>query len=144
MGPYPLPAPGPEDEPPRRCWCGRVNCLETFISGPAVAAEYAAQGGEAIDTMEIATRAAAGEPLACEALDRLTGRVARSLAVIANIFDPGVIVLRGGLSNIGALYEQLPDAIRPHVFSDMFETPVLRHKYGDSSGVRGAAWLWSE
>ena len=93
---------------------------------------------------EIADRAAAGERRAVNTLDRLVSRLGRALGLIVNVFDPSAIVLGGGLSNIDRLYGDLPGAIRPHVFSDMFETPVLRHKHGDSSGVRGAAWLWSE
>lgn len=143
-GHIPLPAPGSDDRPDRACWCGRENCLETYLSGPAVSVDYRLLGGRAMAAHEIADRAAAGERRAVNTLDRLVSRLGRALGLIVNVFDPSAIVLGGGLSNIDRLYGDLPGAIRPHVFSDMFETPVLRHKHGDSSGVRGAAWLWSE
>lgn len=141
-GHLPLPHPAADERPGHQCWCGRWNCLETWISGPAFAADYERQAGERTEPAEIVRRALEGDQQADASLDRLIGRIARGLSVIVNVFDPHAIVLGGGLSNIQALYERLPGALRPHVFSDIFETKLLRHQHGDSSGVRGAAWLW--
>ncbi len=141
-GHIPLPHLTDRERPGHQCWCGRGNCLETWISGPAFTADYEREAGERAEPVEIVRRALEGEPEADAALDRLIDRIARGLSVIVNVFDPHAIVLGGGLSNIEALYERLPGALRPHVFSDIFETKLLRHQHGDSSGVRGAAWLW--
>jgi len=140
-GHAPLPSPGPGDIA-RPCWCGRLNCMETFVSGPAFAADYEAESGRRAEPPDIAALAADGDAPAARALDRLIDRLGRGLAMVVNILDPEVIVLGGGLSNIDSLYDRLPAAIRPHVFSDSFGTAVVRHAHGDSSGVRGAAWLW--
>jgi fructokinase len=135
-GHIPLPWPQPEEYPGPACWCGRLGCLETWISGPAFVRE-AGQSPEAT-----AAAAAAGDSQAVAALDRYIDRLGRGLAVVCDLIDPDVIVLGGGLSNIGALHERAPAAITAHVFSDVFETPVRPALHGDSSGVRGAAWLW--
>lgn len=127
-GHAPLPWPQPDEYPGPECWCGRRGCIEQWVSGPAFARD-AGQPAEAV---------AADDP----AMDRYVGRLARSLAMICDVLDPDVIVLGGGLSNVEALYYRLPGAIAPHVFSDAFDTPVRRAAHGDSSGVRGAAWLW--
>jgi fructokinase len=137
-GHTPLPWASGEEHPGPLCWCGRRGCLELWISGVALGADDGAgRTGQAV-----AEAARAGEPQAQRALDRYTGRLARALAVVCDIIDPDVIVLGGGMSNVEALYERLPAAIAPHVFSDVFDTPVRRALHGDSSGVRGAAWLW--
>jgi fructokinase len=128
-GHTPLPWPTAEEHPGPACWCGRRGCLELWVSGPGFARD-AGQPAEAA--------ARAGGP----ALDRYVGRLARGLAVVCDLIDPDVIVLGGGLSNIDGLYERLPREIAPHVFSDTFTTPVRKALHGDSSGVRGAAWLW--
>jgi fructokinase len=139
-GHTPLPWPKGEDLPLRQCWCGLEGCLETYIAGPALAAE--ADGPGARDASGLAARAAAGDQRAVRALELHAGRLARGLAVISSLLDPDVIVLGGGLSNMAHLYEELPRLMRPYVFSDVFEAKIVRNRHGDSSGVRGAAWLW--
>jgi len=130
-GHAPLPWPGAEEHPGPECWCGRRGCLELWVSGPALARD-AGRPAEAV----------AAAPDA--ALDRYVDRLARGLAMVCDVLDPDVIVLGGGMSNVDLLYDRLPAAIAPHVFSDVFETPVRKAVHGDSSGVRGAAWLWPE
>ncbi len=125
-----------------RCWCGRGECNETLLSGPGLAADHARHGAAAIDARAIVAAAVAGEPAARGSLNRYTERLARALAQIINVLDPSAIVLGGGMSNIDALYEEVPRRWMPHVFSDTVTTPLLRARHGDSSGVRGAAWLW--
>ncbi|HQT74738.1 MAG: fructokinase [Acidiphilium sp. 37-67-22] len=139
-GHTPLPWPRMEEMPLRRCWCGKSGCLETYIAGPALAAE--ADGPGARDAGRLPARAAAGEEHAIRALATHAERLARGLAMIVNILDPDVIVLGGGLSNLDHLYTDLPRLMKPYIISDTFDTPVVRNKHGDSSGVRGAAWLW--
>ena len=139
-----LPRRGEEDlrEPPRRCYCGNVDCLEQWIAGPAVEREHAALTGRDWRLPAIAEAAASGDADAQAALDRLVDRVARGLASVCDIFDPDAIVLGGGLGNLAILYERLPEALAGEVFSDTFDTAILKPVHGDSSGVRGAAWLW--
>jgi fructokinase len=139
-GHTPLPWPRPEEMPLRNCWCGLQGCLEQYLAGPALAAE--ADGLGARDASALPERAAAGDQRAIRALNIHAERLARGLAVITTLLDPDAIVLGGGLSNMPHLYDQLPGLMRPFVFSDVFTTNILRNKHGDSSGVRGAAWLW--
>jgi fructokinase len=150
-GHNPLPAPLDDERPGPACYCGRRGCIETFLSGPGLARDYAAPPSsgygapgheEAIDAIQIARRAHDGEPSAAAALARYESRMARALASVINVLDPDVIVLGGGLSNIGRLYERVPTLWAPYVFSDRIVTRLLRNMHGDSSGVRGAAWLW--
>ena len=142
-GHNPLPAPRGDESPGPSCYCGRNGCIETFLSGPALAGDYAAAGGGAgVTAQAIAARAAGGEALAMAALDRYEDRMARALASVINLLDPHVIVLGGGLSNIDRLYDRVPKLWRRYVFSDTVTTRLLRAVHGDSSGVRGAAWLW--
>lgn len=144
-GHNPLPWPTDAERPGPACYCGRHGCLETFVSGPAVAADHLAATGERLDAATILARAADQTAAndGCRATaDRLVGRLARGLAAVANLLDPDVIVLGGGLSNAELLYERLPAAMQPWAFSDRLDTPVRRARHGDSSGVRGAAWLW--
>jgi predicted NBD/HSP70 family sugar kinase len=141
-GHNPLPAPRGGESPGPPCYCGRSGCIETFLSGPALAGDYAASGGPGVTAQEIAARAAGGEALAMAALDRYEDRMARALASVINLLDPHVVVLGGGLSNIERLYDRVPQLWAPHVFSDRVATRLLRAVHGDSSGVRGAAWLW--
>lgn len=141
-GHNPLPSPGEEDRPLPRCYCGREGCVETYLSGPALAADHARATGERLDGPEIARRAQAGDP-ACEAtLVRYESRLARALAVVVNVVDPDAIVLGGGLSNLARLYARVPALWGAHVFSDEVRTRLLPPAHGDSGGVRGAAWLW--
>ena len=140
-GHNPLPAPEDDERPGPPCYCGRSGCIETFLSGPALARDYIAHGGGDLAAIEIASRADRDERAAA-ALDRYERRFARAIASVINIIDPDVIVLGGGLSNITRLYDRVPGLWGAHVFSDHVGTRLLRAKHGDSSGVRGAAWLW--
>ncbi len=139
-GHNPLPWMTEAEFPGRDCWCGQRGCIETFLCGPALAAE--ADGPGARDASTLPARAAAGDARAAEALARHAERLARALASIINVVDPDALVLGGGLSNMAHLYEELPRLIPRHVFSDVVTTPVLRAVHGDSSGVLGAARLW--
>ena len=139
-GHNPLPWPRPEELPGRQCWCGHFGCLETWVAGPSLARDCDGEGAH--DASGIPARAAAGETRAQAALDRHADRLARGLAHVINLLDPDVIVLGGGLSNMDHLYTALPPLVTRYVFSDFVQTPIVRNKHGDSSGVRGAAWLW--
>lgn len=139
-GHTPLPWPSAVEVPGRRCWCGRHGCLETWISGTGLAEDC--DGPGARDAVAVERRAAAGELRAQAALARHADRLARGLAVIIDLIDPDAIVLGGGVSNMDHLYESVPRLLPAYVFSDVVTTPILKAKHGDSSGVRGAAWLW--
>ena len=139
-GHNPLPWPQPNELPGPACWCGKHGCLETWVAGPSLARDCDGEGAH--DASGIPARAAAGETKAREALARHSDRLARGLAQVVNLLDPDVIVLGGGLSNMTHLYTDVPPLLRRYVFSDVIETPVVQAKHGDSSGVRGAAWLW--
>lgn len=141
-GHSPLPLPDAEDRPLPPCYCGRAGCVETYLSGPGLAADHARRYGGTADAAMIAAHAAAGDP-ACEAsLRRYEARLARALAVVVNLLDPDVIVLGGGLSKLDRLYRHVPNLWRAHIFSDQVATRLLPARHGDASGVRGAAWLW--
>ena len=139
-GHVPLPWMRPEEFPGPRCWCGQLGCLETFLSGPALAADC--DGPGARDASGLPARAASGDQRAQAALARHADRLARALAMIANILDPDVIVLGGGLSNMAHLYRDVPGLMARHGFGDVARTPLVQAKHGDSSGVFGAARLW--
>jgi fructokinase len=139
-GHNPLPWPRPDELPGPVCWCGKNGCLETWLAGPSLARDCDGEGAR--DASGIPARAAAGETKAREALDRHTDRLARGLAQVVNLLDPDVIVFGGGLSNMAHLYSGVPPLLKQYVFSDVIETPIVQAKHGDSSGVRGAAWLW--
>ncbi len=140
FGHTPLPWPRIEEMPLRPCWCGQSGCLETYIAGPALAFEC--DGAGARDARQIPARAADGNEQAIAALAIHANRLARGLAAITNIIDPDAIVLGGGLSNLPGLSAALPALMRPYIFSDACAPNVVTHLHGDSSGVRGAAWLW--
>lgn len=142
-GHNPLPWLAPEEYPGPTCWCGHSGCIETFLSGPAMAREYRARTGREVDAAGIAGLAASGEPEARRSLDEYVSRLARALASIINVLNPDAIVLGGGVSKIARLYEEVPRLWGKYVFSDVVTTRLLRAQHGDSSGVRGAAWLWS-
>jgi len=139
-GHTPLPWPSAAEVPGRRCWCGRYGCLETWISGTGLAQDC--DGPGARDAVAVERRALSGEERARAALARHADRLARGLAVIIDLIDPDAIVLGGGLSKMDHLYEAVPRLLPAYVFSDVVTTPVLKARHGDSSGVRGAAWLW--
>jgi fructokinase len=141
-GHNPLPWPEDGEHPGQPCYCGRRGCIETVLSGPGLSASYAAISGRHVDAAEIAALAEVGDPSANEALEIYESRLARALASIINVLDPDVIVLGGGLSNIRRLYTRVPERLKPFVFSDAADTPIVPARHGDSSGVRGAAWLW--
>lgn len=143
-GHNPLPAPRDDERPGPPCYCGRRGCIETWCSGPGLAADHARATGEMLAPEEIAARAAGGDAAARATLSRHLSRLARGLAGVVNVLDPGVIVLGGGLSKLAQLHGRLPGAMRPHVFSDVFATRVVCNRLGDSAGVIGAAWLWAE
>jgi fructokinase len=137
-GHTPLPWPNAQEWPGPECWCGHRGCLELWISGTGLGRSWkAGADGEAV-----VTAARGGDASARAALDGYVDRLGRALAVVVDILDPDVIVLGGGMSNADELYPALPGAIAPHIFSDIFETPIRKAAHGDSSGVRGAAWLW--
>jgi len=144
--PLPGPVQAQVDAPVRLCWCGRSNCIERWLSGPALAEDFACEDGDArpgrIDARTVFSRADAGDAAAEAAVDRWLDRLARSLAGIINLLDPDVVVVGGGLSNADVIYRELPRRWAPHVFSDRIDTVVVPAAHGDSSGVRGAAWLW--
>jgi fructokinase len=126
------------------CYCGRHGCNEAWISGPAFAADHARETGALLEPAAILAAADAGDAGAQASFERYVDRLGRALAGVVNILDPDVIVIGGGMGRIGRLYAALPDAVRPHVFSDSFDTPVRPPRHGDASGVRGAAWLWPQ
>jgi fructokinase len=141
-GHIPLPWPKPEELPGPTCYCGKFGCMETWVSGPAFAADFQRATGRSLAPAAIAAAAAEGDPDAEQALGRLIDRLARGLAVVVNVLDPAVIVLGGGLSQINALYAPLQERIADFSFSDGLTTQIVPALHGDSSGVRGAAWLW--
>ena len=138
-GHTPLPWALGDEHPGPECWCGRRGCLELWVSGPGLARDH----GAALTAAQVVRAAADGDPGAQASLDRYISRLARGLGMVVDILDPDVIVLGGGMSNVQALYARLPSAIAPHVFADACEIVVRPALHGDSSGVRGAAWLWS-
>lgn len=141
-GHIPLPWPQPEEYPGPKCWCGLHGCLETWLSGTGFARDFQAATGRSLKGEAIIEAMRAGDADANVAFERLVSRLGRALAVIVNILDPEVFVFGGGLSNVSELYARLPDLIRPYVFSDSWQARLLPARWGDSSGVRGAAWLW--
>lgn len=141
-GHNPLPWPEPEEQPGPECYCGKHACIETFLCGPALQADFQASGGAAISPEGIVELAEHGNTVAEAVLQRYERRMAKSLATVINVLDPDVIVLGGGMSNIKRLYFNVPKLWAEYVFSDEVQTRLYPAKHGDSSGVRGAAWLW--
>jgi predicted NBD/HSP70 family sugar kinase len=134
---------GEEDEAAAPvCYCGRRGCIETYLSGPGFVADHRRRGGVESHVPAIVAGAAAGDACCEASVARYQRRLARALATVINILDPAVVVLGGGLSNIASLYEAVPRLWRPYVFSDVVSTRLVPNRHGDSSGVRGAAWLW--
>ncbi|HTK35283.1 MAG TPA: ROK family protein [Caulobacteraceae bacterium] len=143
-GHTPLPWPAAEEYPGPRCWCGRLGCMELWVSGKGFEADYRRAGGEALHADAIVDRARAGEDRARKALDRYVDRLGRGLAVVADVCDPDVFVLGGGMSNVEELYAEVPPVLARNLFSDVCLTRVVKARHGDSSGVIGAARLWPE
>lgn len=142
-GHNPLPWPRDEERPGPVCYCGKNGCNETWLSGPGFSSAYERAGGARLEPAAIAARALAGEAVARASVAAYADRLARALATVVNILDPDVIVLGGGLSNLAFLYSDVPQGLGKYVFSDRVDTPIRRATHGDSSGVRGAAWLWA-
>ena len=136
-GHNPLPAPTPSDLPLPECYCGRKGCIETYLSGPGLSRDYESKTGQRRTPEEIVL-------LGDQAVERYVERLARALASVINVLDPDVIVLGGGMSNVSRLYTEVPRLWTRHVFSDHVATRLAPPVHGDSSGVRGAAWLWEE
>lgn len=150
-GHNPLPWQRGDEHPGPPCWCGRLGCIETWLSGPGFVADHARAvrvagvppaDAPAFDAAAVVQRMRSGDPVAVAAFDRYVDRLARALAHVINVLDPNAIVLGGGMSNVEELYERVPRAWGANVFSDIVATPLVRAAHGDSSGVRGAAWLW--
>lgn len=143
-GHNPLPWPRDEERPGPKCYCGKLGCVETFLSGPGLAHDYFIHANEKLTAKEIVAKAEQGDDVAEDCLQRYEDRMARGLSHVINIVDPDVIVLGGGMSNIQRLYKNVPEIWGQYVFSDKVFTKLVPPKYGDSSGVRGAAWLWND
>ena len=143
-GHNPLPWPNDDELPGPECYCGKLGCIETWLSGPGMVRDHELHNYEFIDTETLDGRARFGDEDAIETFQRYENRMARSLAHIINILDPDVIVLGGGMGNIKRLYENVPDLWAEYIFSDTVNTKLLAPLHGDSSGVRGAAWLWNK
>jgi fructokinase len=141
-GHNPLPWPADDERPGPRCFCGQCGCIETFLSGPGLERNHLASTGHHVPAQELARSAANGELEATATLLRYEQRLAKALAHVINLLDPDVIVLGGGMSNIDRIYVNVPAQWGKWVFSERVDTRLVRHRHGDSSGVRGAAWLW--
>jgi predicted NBD/HSP70 family sugar kinase len=132
-----LPLPRPDDLPLPACYCGRAGCIETYLSGPGLSRDHERTTGKRRSPEEIVS-------LGDQSLERYVERLARSLAAVINVLDPDMIVLGGGMSNVERLYTEVPRLWGRYVFSDRVATRLARPVHGDSSGVRGAAWLWDD
>lgn len=141
-GHNPLPWPRDDERPGRACYCGQHGCIETWLSGPGLTHHFIAAGGQANKAQDVVTQMQKGDPLAERAFAEYEDRMARALASIINVLDPDIIVLGGGMSNVARLYDNVPKLWTDYVFSDHVATQLRPPKHGDSSGVRGAAWLW--
>jgi len=143
-GHNPLPQPRDDERPGLRCYCGRTGCIETWLSGPRLQEQFKHRTGRALRATEIADAADAGDPQAAEEMEIYCDRLARALSAVINIIDPHAVVLGGGLSKMKQLYTRVPELWKQYVFSEpeLISTKLLPPRFGDSSGVRGAAWLW--
>ena len=142
-GHNPLPWPSADEYPGRECYCGKKGCIETWLSGPGFTHDHQLHGGRGNTAKEIIALAEQGDKLAESALQRYEDRMARALATVINVVDPEIIVLGGGMSNITRLYRNVPKLWEQYIFSDHVATKLAPPAHGDSSGVRGAAWLWN-
>ncbi|MDE1150552.1 MAG: ROK family protein [Azospirillaceae bacterium] len=143
LGHIALPWPKANEVPGPICWCGKEGCLETWVSGSGLQRDYQAVSGRKNDAETIIADMRRGVPEAEAAFDRFISRLGRGMAVVCNMVDPDVFVLGGGLSNVQEIYDRLPEAILPYLFTDTWEAKILKARWGDSSGVRGAARLWA-
>jgi fructokinase len=143
-GHNPLPAPRADELPGPVCYCGKIGCIESWCCGPALMAQFERRSGRKLSGTEIAAAAASGDAEASATMELYFDRFARAIAGLVNILDPDAIVFGGGLSNIDALYSELPPRVERYAFTPEGRTHIVKNKYGDSSGVRGAAWLWRE
>jgi fructokinase len=143
-GHNPLPAATPNEIPGPQCYCGKRGCIESWCSGPALTAQFESATGRELKPTEIAAAAQNGDAAALQIMDAYLDRFARAIATLVNIVDPHAIVMGGGLSNIEQFYTELPERVEQYGFNPEGETVIVRNRYGDSSGVRGAAWLWKE
>ncbi|NJD19585.1 MAG: ROK family protein [Gemmatimonadetes bacterium] len=141
-GHNPLPWPADDERPGPPCYCGKHGCIETFVSGPGLERDHEQATGRAWTTHRVVEAMAAGDGGARAAYERYVGRLARGLATVVNVLDPDVVVLGGGMSNLPSLPGDVEASLGPWVFTDHVRTRVVRNVHGDSSGVRGAAWLW--
>jgi fructokinase len=141
-GHNPLPWPTADELPGPPCYCGKRGCVETWLSGPGLAADHLAHTGHALDAAAIAKAAENGDAAAGATLARHRQRLSRALATVINLLDPDIIVLGGGVSLMPGLYDMLPAMVSEWCFSDGVSTPIRPARHGDASGVRGAAWLW--
>jgi fructokinase len=142
-GHSPLPWPRDDERPGPLCHCGKRGCIESFLSGPSLAADHRAATGDEAEASAIAARAAAGDSAAAQTMARYVDRLARGLATVVNLLDPDTIVLGGGVGQIAELYRAVPERWGAYIFSDTIVTKLVPPRWGDSSGVRGAAWLWA-
>ena len=143
-GHNPLPWPTDDERPGAQCFCGHTGCIETFLSGPGLERDYFSATGKRLTSIDIEAGAAGGDAGCEQAMRRYEARLARALAHVINILDPDTIVLGGGMSNMQRLYAAVPALWAAWVFSDRVDTALVRNVHGDSSGVRGAAWLWPD
>lgn len=141
-GHNPLPWTDTDDEPAPKCWCGKLGCVETYLSGPALTYDHQMRTSQVLSASEVAARARDGDAACAATLARYCSRLARGLASLINTLNPHAIVLGGGLSNMALLYDEVPKLWSRYAFSDTVTTRLVRAQHGDSSGVRGAAWLW--
>ncbi|MGF7161226.1 fructokinase [Rhodoligotrophos appendicifer] len=142
-GHIPLPWPQPDEYPGPECWCGRRGCMETWISGPALAADHERRTGQTLDARQISERAGHGDAGAKETMDRYVDRLARGLAAVGDVLDPDIVVLGGGVSEIPDLYAPAAARVGQYLFSDYCDLPIVAAHYGPDSGGRGAAKLWT-
>ena len=142
-GHNPLPRPTDAERPGPPCYCGRSGCIESWVSGPGLAADHRRRSGDDLTGEAVVARMRAGDPVAQASFAAYLDRLGRGVAHVVNLIDPDVIVIGGGLSRLPELIAGLPASVAPHIFSDAFDTPVRASLHGDASGVRGAAWLWN-
>lgn len=144
IGHISLPWPSSEEAPGPACWCGLNGCLETWVSGTGFQRDHQAKTGRAWKAQAVVEAARDGDADATTALDRYIDRLGRALAMVVNLADPEILVLGGGMSNVGELYDRLPEIVARYAFSDHWDGKILAARWGDSSGVRGAARLWPD